>query len=172
MASPYQDASRPESIRRRLECAATPDIMRLSEEVNMNRMSSRVAAAVGIAALVAFAGIHALKAQQPPQVKRNILFKTDMSIPGHEAIIALVEIPPGGSEGKHIHPAAEVFGYILEGEVTQYVEGQPIKTLKAGDTIHILPGQVHEGSNKGTTPVKVSAVFVAEKGKPLTTQVQ
>ena len=139
----------------------------------MKRMISKVAAALAIAALVGIAGIHALKAQQQaPQVKRNILLKTDLTIPGHEAIMALVEIPPGGSEGKHIHPAAEVFGYILEGEVTQYVEGQPIKTLKAGDTIHILPGQIHEGSNKGTTPVKISAVFVAEKGKPLTTQVQ
>ena len=26
--------------------------------------------------------------------------------------------------------------------------------------------------NEGTTPVKLAAVFVAEKGKPLTTQVQ
>jgi quercetin dioxygenase-like cupin family protein len=138
----------------------------------MKRMTSRVATLLAIGALVGLAGIHLLKAQQAPQVKRNILFKTDMTIPGHEAIMALVEIPPGGSEGKHIHPAAEVFGYILEGEVTQYVEGQPVKTLKAGDTVHILPGQVHEGSNKGTTPVKISAVFVAEKGKPLTTQVQ
>jgi quercetin dioxygenase-like cupin family protein len=134
-------------------------------------MRSRVAAFLAVA-VVGAVGIHMLKAQQAPQVKRNILLKTDMTIPGHEAVIAMVEIPPGGSEGKHIHPAAEVFGVILEGEVTQYVEGQPIKTLKAGDTIHILPGQVHEGSNKGTTPVKISAVFVAEKGKPLTTQVQ
>jgi len=138
----------------------------------MKRTTSRIAIALAIGALVGFAGIRVLKAQQAPQVKRNILFKTDMTIPDHEAIIALVEIPPGGSEGKHIHPAAEVFGYILEGEVTQYVEGQPVKTLKAGDTIHILPGQVHEGSNKGKMPVKVSAVFVAEKGKPLTSQVQ
>ncbi|HEY6931565.1 MAG TPA: cupin domain-containing protein [Thermoanaerobaculia bacterium] len=138
----------------------------------MKRIHWRLVVASVIALSLSVAGIHVLKAQQAaPSVKRNILLRQDLTIPGHEAIMALVEIPPGGSEGKHIHPAAEVFGYIIEGEVTQYVEGQPIKTLKAGDIIHVLPGQVHEGSNKGTTPVKISAVFVAEKGKPLTTQV-
>jgi len=139
----------------------------------MKRIPWTFVVASAIALSLGVAGIHALKAQQAaPAVKRNILFKQDMSIPGHEAVIALVEIPPGGSEGKHIHPAAEVFGYIMEGELTQFIEGQQIKVLKAGDVIHILPGQIHEGSNKGTTPVKISAVFVAEKGKPLTTQVQ
>jgi len=139
----------------------------------MKRIHWKLGVASVIALALCAAGIHTLKAQQAaPTVKRNIIFKHDMSIPGHEAVMALVEIPPGGSEGKHIHPAAEVFGYVLEGELTQNIEGQPEKVLKAGDVIHILPGQVHEGSNKGTTPVKISAVFVAEKGKPLTTQVQ
>ncbi|HEX7254054.1 MAG TPA: cupin domain-containing protein [Thermoanaerobaculia bacterium] len=139
----------------------------------MKRIHWKLVVASVIALSLSVAGLHALKAQQAaPSVKRNVLLKHDLTLPGYEAVMALVEIPPGGSEGKHIHPAAEVFGYIIEGEVTQYVEGQPVKTLKAGDIIHILPGQVHEGSNKGTTPVKISAVFVAEKGKPLTTQVQ
>ncbi len=85
--------------------------------------------------------------------------------------MALVELPPGGREGRHTHPA-EVYGFVQEGTVILEVEGQPTKTLKAGDVFSIAPGQVHEGINQGSTTAKLSAVFFAEKGKPLTTQVQ
>jgi hypothetical protein len=33
-------------------------------------------------------------------------------------------------------------------------------------------GQVHEGINQGKTPVRIVVTLVAEKGKPLTTQVK
>jgi quercetin dioxygenase-like cupin family protein len=49
------------------------------------------------------------------------------------------------------------------------VAGQPSRTLKPGDVFTIAPGQVHEGSNKTGVPVKLFAVFFAEKGKTLTT---
>ena len=41
-------------------------------------------------------------------------------------------------------------------------------TYKAGDTLYVEPGKIHEGINKGTSPVKAIATFVIEKGKPLT----
>ena len=44
-------------------------------------------------------------------------------------------------------------------------------TYKAGDSFFIEAGKIHEGINKGASPVKVVATFVVEKGKPLTTQV-
>jgi quercetin dioxygenase-like cupin family protein len=140
------------------------------EEVAMKHVQSRLAlvAAVGIA--VAAAGIQGLKAQPAPSVKRTVLLKQDMTIAGKEAVMALVELPPGAKEGRHTHPA-EVYGYVLEGTITLEVEGQPAKDFKAGDVFTIAPGKIHEGSNKGSTPARVSAVFVAEKGKPLTTQV-
>jgi quercetin dioxygenase-like cupin family protein len=125
---------------------------------------------VALAAVVAAAGIHALKAQQAPSVKRNVLLKQDMTVPGREAVMAAVEIPPGATEGRHTHPA-EVYAFVLEGTPTLAVEGQPTRVLKPGDVFTIAPGQIHEGSNKTTSPVKLVAVFVAEKGKPLTTQV-
>jgi quercetin dioxygenase-like cupin family protein len=45
-------------------------------------------------------------------------------------------------------------------------------TYKAGETLSVEAGRVHEGMNLGTTPVKAIASFVVEKGKPLTSQVQ
>lgn len=94
--------------------------------------------------------------------------KQDTTVPGREAVMALVELPPGASEGRHTHPA-EVYAYVLEGTPTLDVEGQPTRNLKAGDVFTIAPGQIHEGSNRSNATVKLCAVFFAEKGKPLTT---
>jgi quercetin dioxygenase-like cupin family protein len=136
-------------------------------------MKSRISK-LGIFAVVAalaVAGGLALYAQQPPAVKRNVVFKQDMTIPDREAVMALVEIPVGAQEGKHTH-FAEVFAFVLEGTISLENEGGPNMTLKAGDVFHILPGKVHNAMNTGTVTAKLAAVFVAEKGKPLTTPVK
>ncbi len=82
--------------------------------------------------------------------------------------MALVELPVGAQEGKHTHPA-EVFAFVLEGTISLENEGIPTATLKAGEVFHVLPGKVHNAINAGTVTAKLAAVFVAEKGKPLTT---
>ncbi len=130
---------------------------------------SRVAALGAMVVLVGAAGIGALQTSQTPAVKRNVVLKQDMTIPGREAVMAVVEIPPGGAEGRHTHPA-EVFAFVQEGNLTLEIEGKPTETLKAGDHFYVAPGQVHQGTNSGSAPVKLLVVFVAEKGKPLTTQ--
>ena len=139
-------------------------------------MRNRIRAIGLFSTLAAFAiaGLGVLEARQAstaPSVKRSVLLKQDMTIPGREVVMAAVEIPPGGAEGKHTHPA-EVFVFVEEGTLELEVEGKPTVTLKAGDVFTIAPGQVHQGLNKSSAPVKLHAVFVAEKGKPLTTQVQ
>jgi quercetin dioxygenase-like cupin family protein len=110
--------------------------------------------------------------QQAPSVKRTPVEKHDLRGPGTEGIMAVVEIPAGGREGRHIHPGADVFAYITEGTLKLDVEGRPSATLKAGDHFFIEAGKVHEGINDSKAPVKIIGVFVNEKGKPLTTQVQ
>ncbi len=135
----------------------------------MKNRNSRIAALFAAAVLV-LSGIQPLAAQQPPSVKRNMLLKQDMTIPGREAVMAVVEIPPGGAEGRHTHPA-EVYALMLEGSLVLEREGQPTETVKAGDHFYVAPGQIHQGINKGTVPAKLVAFFVAEKGKPLTTPV-
>lgn len=134
----------------------------------MNAKRARITAVV---VAIGIAGALALNAQQPPQVKRNILLKQDMSIPDREAVMALVELPPGSAEGKHTHPA-EVYAFVQEGTISLENEGNPTVTLKAGDVFHLLPGKVHQAINNGSVTAKLAAVFVAEKGKPLTTPVK
>jgi quercetin dioxygenase-like cupin family protein len=81
--------------------------------------------------------------------------------------MGVTEIPPGGREGRHTHPGALV-AYIQEGELTLTMEGNPTMTYKAGDSFFIEAGKIHEGINNGASPVKALAIFVVEKGKPVT----
>jgi quercetin dioxygenase-like cupin family protein len=80
--------------------------------------------------------------------------------------MATVELPAGAREGRHTHPGATLV-YVLEGVLTVDQEGKPTTTYKAGDSIYIEAGKIHEGINNGTSPVKVVGAFVVEKGKPL-----
>ena len=134
----------------------------------MNHPMSKIAAAATVILLAAAAGVQALNAQQAPAVKRTILLKQEMTIPGREAVMASVDLPPGSAEGRHTHPA-EVFAFVQEGTISLEIEGKPTVTLKAGEIFYIAPGSVHQAINNGTAPAKLSAVFIAEKGKPLTT---
>ena len=135
----------------------------------MSDTRSRRTGIIAVAVAVGIAGGLAL-AQGPPQVKRNILLKQDMSIPDREGVMALVELPPGAAEGRHTHNA-EVFAYVLEGTISLENEGFPTATLKAGDVFHVGFGKIHQAINNGGATAKLVAVFVAEKGKPLTTPV-
>ena len=112
-------------------------------------------------------GLAAASAQQPA-VKRTVLQQHDLSVAGREAVTARAEIPPNGATGRHSHPGEEI-GYVLEGTVTLEIDGQPAKTLKAGDAFIIPAGTVHNGMNKTSANVTVLANYIVEKGKPLTT---
>jgi quercetin dioxygenase-like cupin family protein len=117
--------------------------------------------------LVAAALVGQLQAQAPG-VQRTILQRSDVSVPGREAVIAHVEIAPGASAGRHTHPGEEM-AYVIEGQAELLIEGQPARTVKAGDAFHIPAGVKHDAHNTGTQPFKVAAVYLVEKGKPLAT---
>jgi quercetin dioxygenase-like cupin family protein len=123
------------------------------------------------AALIAVAGAFAGTSAQAPGFQRTVLQQGDLSVPGHQAVMARAEFAPGANVGRHTHPGEEI-SYVLEGTVTLEVQGQPPKVLKAGDVFLIPAGKVHDAKNTGTTPAKVLATYVVEKGKPLTTPAQ
>ena len=137
----------------------------------MKPLKSTFAAAFAVAMFLGATAIQSPQAQPTPAVKRNILLKQDMGIPGRQAVMALVELPPGAAEGRHTHPA-EVYVFVLDGTIELENQGKPTATLKAGDVFCIAQGNIHQAINKGKTTAKLAAVFVAEKDKPLTTQVK
>ena len=109
---------------------------------------------------------------QQPTVERKVLVQEDlMTNPGYQVVLVAVTIPVGGREGRHVHPGTLV-GQVLEGALTLEQEGRPTVIYKAGESILVEPGRVHEGINKGSVPIRIVATFVVEKGKPMTTQVK
>lgn len=130
-----------------------------------------LAASLALASLALVRGIGSARAQQAPTVTRTVLQKHDLRVPGEEGVMALVQMPPGAREGRHTHPA-QAFVYVLEGVVSLEVQGKPAVDYKAGESFFIEGGEIHEGMNKGQVPARAVAVFFADKGKPLTTQVR
>ena len=47
------------------------------------------------------------------------------------------------------------------------IDGQPAKTLKAGDSYQIPAGVVHDAKAHGDKPLKVLGVYVVDKPEPL-----
>jgi len=108
---------------------------------------------------------------QEQGAQRTVLQKQDLSVPGYEGVLVRTELAPGASEPKHTHPG-DFFGYVLEGTVTIFQEGQPALHLSAGANFFVPAGRVHGAANEGTTTVKLLVSFFVQKGKPLTTPVQ
>jgi len=105
---------------------------------------------------------------QSPAFQRTVVKKADVSVPGREAVVARVEIVPGGAVGRHTHPGDEI-SYIMEGEGEILMEGQPTLKVKAGDGFVIPAGVKHDARNTGAGTLKLVGVYVVEKGKPLAT---
>jgi quercetin dioxygenase-like cupin family protein len=99
-------------------------------------------------------------------VQRTLLQQSDLSVPGREGIMAKAEFPVSGTTGRHTHPGEEI-SYVLQGTLRLEIDGQPVRTLKAGDTFVVPAARVHNATNTGSTPATVIAVYFVEKGKPL-----
>jgi quercetin dioxygenase-like cupin family protein len=115
------------------------------------------------AILVALAGV---LVAQPPALTRTIVTRADVSVPGREAVVARVEIAPGGMAGWHTHPGDEI-SYVTEGEATLMIAGQPPRKVAPGEAFVIPAGVVHNAGNEGASPTRLVGVYVIEKGKPL-----
>ncbi len=125
-----------------------------------------VAALVAAFAFAAPAGAQQLPAaaNQSPTIKRIPLQKFDVQGTNMETVIGIAEIAPNVNIGRHSHPGIES-GYMLSGEATLLVDGQPPKPMRAGDSYQIPYGAIHDAKS-GPGGAKVIATYVVEKGKP------
>ena len=103
--------------------------------------------------------------QQTATIKRTPLQKFDVPGTSYETVIGMAEIVPNVNVGRHTHPGPES-GYMVEGEMVLFVEGQPEKTVKAGQSYQVPPGAIHDAKS-GPNGAKVVATYVVEKRKPL-----
>src|SRR6218665_315583 len=100
------------------------------------------------AALLATAG--GLLAQASG-LTRTLVGRADVSVPGREAVVARVEVAPGAKAGRHTHPGDEI-SYVMEGEATLLVDGEPARTVKAGESFVIPAGIIHDAHNNTASP--------------------
>ena len=108
---------------------------------------------------------------QQPGVKRKDLQRHDLSAPGREVVQARVDIDPGATAPRHIHPGEEII-YVLEGTLRYNIDGQPPATVKPGDVLFVPAGTPHSVKNIGGGNGAELATYVVEKGKPLITLVK
>lgn len=120
---------------------------------------------LALAAVFLFASGSA-SAQAESPIKRTVITRGDVSVPGREAVVAQVEIAPGALAGRHTHPGDEI-SYFLGGEGELLIDGQPPRRMKAGEAFVIPAGVVHAARNPGAEPARLVGVYIVEKGQPL-----
>ena len=117
----------------------------------------------------------ALMAQQPaatsqaPHASVTSLTSKDLpDLPGKEALMIMVEYPPGSVDPIHRHNA-HAFIYVLEGSIIMQVKGGKEVTVSPGQTFYEGPDDVHVvGRNASTTkPAKFVVFFIKDKGAPV-----
>jgi quercetin dioxygenase-like cupin family protein len=134
----------------------------------MNRWTYRVVASLVVLAatsISAFAADAPAQAPAPSVIHRTILKRIDVPGSSYEVVYVLVEIKADSIVPRHTHPGS-VMGYLLEGDYTVLINGQPPRNLRSGEVFEVPPGVVHE-EHTGNKPAKILAVFTVEKGKPL-----
>ncbi len=93
--------------------------------------------------------------------------------PGKEVEMIAVDYAPGGADPVHRHDA-HGFVYVLEGSIVMGVKGGKEVTLKAGDTFHEGPNDIHTvGRNASKTqPAKFVVFLIKKQGAPILTPVK
>jgi quercetin dioxygenase-like cupin family protein len=110
----------------------------------------------------------AADAEKPPSASVAQLMMRDLIAgPDKEVVVLTVTYPPGGASAPHRHDA-QVFVYVLEGELTMQVRGSPAVTLRPGQTFYESPDDIHQVSANAskTAPAKFLVVSIKDKAKP------
>jgi len=131
-----------------------------------------IGAVLATLAMAGAAGAQQLPAatQQSATIKRTPLQKFDVPGTKYETVIGIAEIAPNVNIGRHTHPGPES-GYMLEGEMVLFVDGQPEKTIRVGESYQVSASAIHD-ARTGPQGAKVIATYVVEKGKPLASPAQ
>ena len=99
-------------------------------------------------------------------VTRKILSQTDGPAPGYVTLLVEATIDAGVKVARHTHPGIES-SYVLEGGLELPIEGQPTRTIKAGDGFQIPAETPHAGGKPSDVKSRILITYVVEKGKPL-----
>ncbi|MGX5658121.1 cupin domain-containing protein [Castellaniella ginsengisoli] len=106
-------------------------------------------------------------APPPGPIVTQVMKQELPDMPGKEALMLLVEYPPGGVDPVHRHDAHGLI-YVLEGEIVMGVRGGPETVLRPGQAFHEGPDDIHTvGRNASATrPARFLAVLIKNRNTP------
>ena len=103
-----------------------------------------------------------------PKVTYNVRLASP-PIPGEFELTHLIQdFAPGASTPVHTHGGLGL-ALVLDGELTQRMEGQPYKVYKAGEMFAETPEVYFAVANASSAPARLSVGFLLPKGATLTT---
>jgi quercetin dioxygenase-like cupin family protein len=130
----------------------------------MSPMTTRVFAVSGI--LLLPSAVPGVSQERQGVISHPALLK--MLLPNTanlEVAVYETEYAPGGTNPRHLHPAAITF-YVLSGTGVWQEEGKPPVTLKAGDSLFVPAGTIHSHWNPSASErLRFLEFIVAEKDK-------
>lgn len=88
-----------------------------------------------------------------------------------EVTALVVEIPPGGETGWHLHQVP-VYAYVLSGTIAVTMKDGTSYSFREGEAIFEVLNTPHNGRNTGKEPVKLVVFYTGEQGKPNVTRVE
>jgi quercetin dioxygenase-like cupin family protein len=88
-----------------------------------------------------------------------------------EVTALIVEIPPGGETGWHLHNVP-VYAYMITGELVVEMGDGKSYGFKKGDAIFEVRATSHNGRNIGKKWAKMIVFYTGEEGKPNVTRVE
>jgi quercetin dioxygenase-like cupin family protein len=105
-----------------------------------------------------------------PAAKDTVVLQR-VPVPGtdREMGMGMAEFPPNASKPRHKATGPEL-AYVLEGEVTVRVDGQPTRVVHAGESYR-MPANVVHVTTAGPEGAKVIATWAWVPGKPFNVQV-
>jgi quercetin dioxygenase-like cupin family protein len=103
----------------------------------------------------------------PTEIVEQLMAKDLVGLPGKEIVMLTVQYLPGGASLPHRHDA-QVFVYVLDGELTMQVAGGPALTLRRGQTFYESTADVHVVSANAskTAPATILVFMVKDKNAP------
>lgn len=107
------------------------------------------------------------QATPPPAIVKEIMTQPLDDYPGKEALMIMVEYPPGAVDPVHRH-RAHSFVYVLRGSIVMQVQGGQEVTLTPGQTFYEGPNDLHTvGRNASQTdPARFMVLLLKDRNAP------
>jgi quercetin dioxygenase-like cupin family protein len=88
-----------------------------------------------------------------------------------EVTMLKITIPPGKTTGWHEH-GNPVFAYVLKGTLTVELEGNKVLKFAENSSFSEVIHTAHRGINKESSDLVLLAIYLGERGKPLSVKIQ